>query len=50
MARRVLAVVGLDLDDRPADAVHEQRRPEQVGRDHVHAAGEEVPTEAHVAV
>ena len=39
--RRVVAVVGLDLDDRAADAVDEQRRADQLGRDLVDAAGEE---------
>ena len=41
VARRVLVVVRLDLDDAPADAVDEQGRAEQLGRDLVHAAREE---------
>ena len=41
VARRVLVVVGLDLDDRAADAVDEQRRADQRRRDLVDAAGEE---------
>jgi hypothetical protein len=40
VARRVLAVVGLDLDDPPAHAVDQQRRADQLGRHLVHAAGE----------
>jgi hypothetical protein len=34
-------VIGLDLDDAAADAVEQQRRPDQVGRNLVHAAAEE---------
>ena len=41
VARRVLVVVGLDLDDPPADPVDEQRHADQRGRDLVDAAGEE---------
>ena len=37
----ILVVVGLDLDDAPADAVDEQRRADELGRDLVHAAREE---------
>jgi hypothetical protein len=44
VSRRVLVVVRLDLDDRPADAVDQQRDAEQVGRDLVNRAGEEVQT------
>jgi hypothetical protein len=42
VARRILVVVRLDLDDPPADAVDEQRHPDQLGRDLVDAAGEEL--------
>ena len=31
-------VIGLDLDDDAADAIDQQRRPDQVGRDLMHAA------------
>ena len=41
VARGILLVVGLDLDDPPADAVDEQRDADQVGRDLVDGAGEE---------
>ena len=34
-------MIGLDLDDDAADAVDQQRRADQVGRDLMHAAGEE---------
>jgi hypothetical protein len=40
---RIGVVIGLDLDDPPADAVDQQRRPDQLGSDLVHAAGEETP-------
>jgi hypothetical protein len=40
VARRVLVVVGLDLDDPPANAVDEQRHADQCWRDLVDAAGE----------
>jgi hypothetical protein len=39
--RRILRVVGLDLDDAPADAVDEECRADQLRRDLVDAAGEE---------
>ena len=39
--RRIGVVIGLDLDDQAAHAVEQQRRADQVGRDLVHAAGEE---------
>ena len=42
MARRVAYGVGLDLDDPPADAVDEQLRAHELGRDLVHAPREEV--------
>ena len=45
MRRRVFGVVGLDLDDRAADAVDEQCRADQGGRDLVDAAREELPSE-----
>ncbi len=45
----VLPVVGLDLDDPPAHSVHEQRHADQLGRDVVHAAGEELRPELHGA-
>ena len=38
--RRVGVMIGLDLDNDAADAVDQQRRADQVGRDLVHAAGE----------
>jgi hypothetical protein len=38
----ILVVVGLDLDDRTAHAVDEQRHADQVGRHVVNAPGEEV--------
>jgi hypothetical protein len=37
---RIGVVIGLKLDDNAADAVHQQRRADQVGRDLMHAAGE----------
>src|SRR5262249_55404782 len=40
MGRRIGMMIGLDLDDDPADAVHQKRRADQVGRDLVDAAGE----------
>src|SRR5205085_1622283 len=45
MTRRILLVVRLDLDDRAADAVDEERHADQVGRHLVHRAGEEVTPE-----
>jgi hypothetical protein len=42
MARGVLLIVGLDLDDRTADAVHEKHAPDQVGRDLVDAPPEKL--------
>ena len=44
---RVVVVVGLDLDDRTADPVDEQRDPDQLRSDVVHAAREEVAAELH---
>ena len=41
MRGRIGVMIGLDLDDDAADAVHQQRRADQVGRDLMHAAGEE---------
>ena len=41
VTRGIVLVVGLDLDDRPSHAVHEQRRADQLGRDLVHRAREE---------
>jgi len=41
MARRIVAVVRLDLDDHPAGPVQEQRGPEQVARDLERRAVEE---------
>ncbi len=43
--RRILVVVGLDLDDRPPHAVHEERHADQVGGDLVHRAREEFTRE-----
>jgi len=40
VTRRVLVVVGLDLDDPPAYAVDQQRDADQGRRDLMHAAGE----------
>ena len=40
MRGRFGVMVGLDLDDDPADAVEQERRADQVGRDLVHAARE----------
>ena len=45
VARRVLLVVGLDFDDPPTYAVDEQRRADQLGRDLVDAAREELSRE-----
>ena len=45
VAGRVGRIVGLDLDDRAADPVDEQRDADQVGRDLVDAAREEVRRE-----
>ena len=42
---RILVVVRLDLDDHAADSVDEQRDADQVGRDVVDAAGEELTPE-----
>ena len=39
--RRIGVVIGLDLDDDAADAIEQERRTDQLGRDRVHAAGEE---------
>jgi hypothetical protein len=36
-------MIGLDLDDDAADAVHQQRRANQIGRDLMDAAGKERP-------
>ena len=41
MRRRVGVVIGLDLDDDAADALEQQRRADQFGRDLVDAAVEE---------
>ncbi len=41
MRRRIGVVIGLDLDDDAADALEQQRRADQIGRDLVDAAGEE---------
>ena len=38
---RLRVMIGLDLDDDAADAVHQHRSPDQVRRDLVHATGEE---------
>ena len=46
MRRRVGVVIGLDLDDPAADAVDQQRRADQFGRDLMDAAGEERALEA----
>src|SRR5215218_9003022 len=46
VCRRVRVVVGLDLDDDPADPAKEERRADEVGRDRVDAAVEEAPGEA----
>ena len=45
VARRILVMVGLDLDDRAPHSVDEERHAEQVGRDLVHRAGEEIPAD-----
>ena len=45
--RRVLVVVGLDLDDRPAHAVDEERRSHELGRHLVHRAFEEASLQLH---
>jgi len=47
MTRRILVVVGLDLDDPAAHAVDEERRADQLRRDVVDAAREEVPAQLH---
>ena len=44
VARRILLVVGLDLDDRPADAVDEERAADEIRRDVVHAARKKLPS------
>ena len=41
MRRRFGVVIGLDLDNDPADAVDQQGRPDQLGRDQVDAAVKE---------
>ena len=41
MRRRVGVMIGLDLDNEATHAVHEQCRADQIGRDLMHAAGEE---------
>ena len=47
----ILVVVGLDLDDRSSHAVHDQRDADQVGRDVVYGAREEVTAElAHASL
>jgi hypothetical protein len=43
--RRILMVVGLDLDDRAADAVDEERRSDQLLGDFVHRPGEEIASD-----
>src|SRR4029079_10214700 len=45
VAGRVLLVVRLDLDDPAAEAVHEERCANELGRDLVHAAREEIRAE-----
>ena len=40
MRGRLGVMIGLDLDDDAADAVDQQRRADQVGRDLMHAAVE----------
>jgi hypothetical protein len=42
MSRRILGVVCLDLDDPASDAVDEEDDADQLGRDLVDAAGEEL--------
>jgi hypothetical protein len=41
MRGRVQMVISLDLDDDAADAIDQQSRPDQVGRDLMHAAAKE---------
>ena len=41
MGGRLGVMIGLDLDNDAADAVDQQRRPDQVGRDLMHTAAEE---------
>ncbi len=41
MRRRIGVVVGLDFDDSSADAVNQERRTDQFGRDRVYAPGKE---------
>jgi hypothetical protein len=41
MRRRIRLIVGFDLDDDPANAVHEESRANQIGRHFVHASCEE---------
>ena len=41
MRGRLGVMIGLDLDDDAADAVDQQRRADQVGRDLMHTAGKE---------
>ena len=49
--RRVFVVVGLELDDDPADAVDKQCRPDQLGGELVHAPREELSSERrHVSL
>ncbi len=43
--RRVGVVIGLDLDDHAASAVHHQRRADQVGRDVVDGSVEKGPSD-----
>src|SRR6266404_3107554 len=41
MRGRIGVMIGLDLDDDAADAVHQHRRANQIGSDFMHAAGKE---------
>src|SRR5206468_10717814 len=41
MRGRIGVMIGLELDDDAADAVHQKRRTDQIGRNLVHAAGKE---------
>ena len=43
MRRRLGVVIGLDLDDDAADAIDQQGRADQIGRDLVDAAVKEGP-------
>ncbi len=50
MRGRFGVMIGLDLDNDAADAVHQQRRADQIGSDLVHAAAEEGAPERYAQI